>query len=548
MAAEATDAGNWSSTNHKGYRELTVVNKVVDQLRFFADKHFKDFDDIENPKKRVQRRWTCAQKWLRRNEEHLWGDIVHLSPKLEVLFLLRAALNYDADKVVYNDLVPDSIVFSQERGNHLDLSWCGATYLDLEAILTCVRSPFPFKSIDIRGWVFWYTAADQPEVAHKCVLNCLEALSETFPSLETILMDPALIIFAEKNLWSKRKLIKDRDQDGTLYDEFQRNDEERCSPDVYEWVSDVLSHSKTSWMFRAREHEPRRAEKDVDGDLVIQLAEELDGMPYSSTRATLQHHVCLLLTRLSCPAWRKAEAEADAAPDAGLPPKNELMDWLDATFYYAGDPPRTRASVMVREALGRGVTMRMIQRILHAWCEHYVVTIVKRTMLVWGGPPMAGVPATPYTWAKEIEPKFFPCEAGVALQPNLSAICLQAAKAEAYTMLLLSEAHGGPDRSLPWERDLARAQQQQSGGDKRTNKKKAKEKKRAEKQCMGLAVGRAEADRWEEARNRAEGFYGDSHIEEAPEPAMMCVWWRYAWIHVIAPLRDPSLGGIPRRK
>lgn len=542
MAAEATNSGNWASTNHKGYRELTVVNKVVDQLRLFSNKRFERIDEIENPKKRVGLRWTFALKWLRKNEGHIWGDIVHLSPKLEVLFLLRAALNYDADKVVYNDLVPDSIVLSQERGNHLDLSWCGASFIDLEAIHTCVRSPFPLKSIDIRGWVPWYMTADQPEVAHKYVLACLEALSETFPSLETILMDPALIMFAEKTLWSLRKLIKDRDQDGTLYDGFERNDEQRCSPDVYEWVSNVLSHSKTTWMFRAREHELHRAEKDVDGELVIQLAEKLDGMPHGSTWSTLQHHVCLLLTRLSCPAWRTKVEEGADAPCYALPPAEKLMEWVNATFYYAGDPPRTHASVMVREALGRGVTMRMIQRILHAWCEHYVVTLVKRTMLIWFGPSMAAVAQTCVLGPD----KFFPCQAGVALQPNLAAISLQAAKTEAYMMLLAFEVHGVPDDGLPWECDLARAQQQQGAGDKRTNKKKAKEKKRAEKQCMGLAVGRAEADRWEQASKRAESFYRDSHIDEAPELVMMCVWWRYAWIHAIAPLRDvPGAGARP---
>ena len=115
-------------------------------------------------------------------------------------------------------------------------------------------------------------------------------------------------------------------------------------------------------------------------------------------------------------------------------------------------------------------------------------------------------------------------------------------------MLLAFEVHGVPDDGLPWECDLARAQQQQqqSAGDKRTNKKKAKEKKRAKKQCMGLAVGRAEADRWEQARKRAESFYGDSHIDEAPEPVMMYLWWRYAWIHAVAPLRDvPGVGARP---
>ena len=112
-----------------------------------------------------------------------------------------------------------------------------------------------------------------------------------------------------------------RDQDGTLYDGFERNDEQRCSPDVYEWVSNVLSHSKTTWMFRAREHELHRAEKDVDGELVIQLAEKLDGMPHGSTWSTLQHHVCLLLTRLSCPAWRTKVEEGDGS--LGIAPENK---------------------------------------------------------------------------------------------------------------------------------------------------------------------------------------------------------------------------------
>ena len=83
--------------------------------------------------------------------------------------------------------------------------------------------------------------------------------------------------------------------------------------DIYQWVFNILSHSKSPWMFRACEHEPDRAEKDADGELMMRLAVQIDTMPYSADWWTLQHHVYFLLTRHACPEWRTSRGAAAVA-------------------------------------------------------------------------------------------------------------------------------------------------------------------------------------------------------------------------------------------
>ena len=528
MATQAALGGNWASTNHKGFRELTVVDKVLDQFRLFHRNTLEAHGRISDPMKRVGTRWECARMFLRKNDTHIWGDVHNLKRKLEGLFLLRAALDWDADALVYKDLVPDSVPLSDSR---VDLSWCGATFLDLEAFAGCVHNNFTLKMMDLRGWMSFDRSARDCEV----VLRGLEVLCERFPSLHTIMVDPPLIMFAENHSWSLCNLTKDRHQDGTLYDGCQISDKQRCPADVYEWVFNILSHSKTPWMFRACEHEPDRAEEDVDDELVIHLAAKIDNMPYSSDWWTLQHHICLLLKRLACPEWRQSQegvaAVAGGSSHPMVVPKEEMFAWLDANFYYAGDPPRTHAVAMVREAIGRGVSMRMTQRILHAWCEHYVVTLVKRHIDSLYGLSCRNA-SGPVAFADEL----YPCKAGVALQPDLALMSFFAAQRQAY-LLLLYEEYLPMQPRFPWEDELVRAQQQQSATDSRSNKKKGKAKKRAEKQCVGLTVGRDQAEGWYLARDRAKRSYEESHIYEAPVSVVMNVWWRYAGFHSVSPLR-----------
>ena len=529
MATQATKSGNWASTKHRGFLELTVVDKVLDQFRLFNANTLETYGQLSDPKVRVGLRRECARTFLRVNDKHIWGDVSHMKRKLEELLLLRAALDYDFLALEYKDLVPDSVTLSDSS---VDLSWVGATCLDLEAITKCVHSNFPLKMMDVRGWMTF----DQSENDCETVLGALEVLCERYPSLRAILMDPPLIMFAEKHSWSRCNLIWDRKEDGTLYDGCQVRDKECCPADIYQWVFNILSHSKSPWMFRACEHEPDRAEKDADGELMMRLAEQIDTMPYGEDWWTLQHHVSFLLTRHACPEWRTSP-KAAAAISRGVPPRQELFAWLDANFFYAGDPPRSLASTMVREAIGRGLSMRMIQRILHAWCEHYVVTIVKRHIDSLYGLSCRSA-GGPVTFAEEL----YTCQASVALKPDFAAISLHAAQKEAF-LLLLCQQYLPKQPALPWEGELVRAQQQQNANDGRTNKKKGKAKKRAEKQCTGLTVGRSEAVLWQAALNRAEGVYKESHLNEAPKSVLMYVWWRYAGIHAVSPLRVARAAG-----
>ena len=526
-------AGNWASTNHKGFLELTVVDKVLDQFRLFHRNTLEAHGRISDPMKRVGTRWECARMFLRKNDTHIWGDVHNLKRKLEGLFLLRAALDWDADALAYKDLVPDSVPLTDSR---VDLSWCGATSLDLEAFAGCVHNNFTLKMMDLRGWMSFEWSERDCEMA----LRALEVLCERFPSLDTIMVDPPLIMFAENHSWSLCNFIKDRHQDGNRYDGCQISDKQRCPADVYEWVFNILSHSKTPWMFRACEHEPDRAEEDVDGELVLHLAAKIDNMPYNSDWWTLQHHICLLLKRLACPEWRQLqEGVAAGSSRPMVVPKKEMLAWLDANFYYAGTPPRTHAAAMVREAIGRGVSMRMIQRILHAWCEHYVVTLVKRHIDSLYGLSCRNA-SGPVAFADEL----YPCKAGVALQPDLALISFFGAQRQAYLLLLYQE-YLPMQPALPWEDELVRAQQQQNATDSRSNKKKGKAKKRVEKQCAGLTVGRDQAEGWYLARDRAKRSYEESHIWLAPVSVVMKVWWRYAGFHTVSPLRYVPFGARP---